>query len=351
MTTTPPSTTTPAPPVPPDVDPHNVTISGYALDRAYGPETVRTTDERDPTRPDPRIGEPGQFPFTRGVHPGMYRKRLWTLRQFAGIGSADDTHRRFKYLLENAKGTKATTGLSTAFDLPTLMGRDSDDPLSAGTESKARRQLFSVRGPADACLEGDRIVIRGEAVLEASRMALAGRHNLANAMAAALAATSLGASVESVADVLSTFGGLAPRHQSVLTRAGVTWIDDSKATNVGATLAALEGYPEGSVHLILGGQGKGQDFSPLHREVARAASRLYLIGEDAASIGEALAGTAEVEYCGTLDEAVRRSCAAAVSGEWVLLAPACASFDQFSSYAERGERFSELVRQGGPTCL
>lgn len=75
---------------------------------------------------------PAFFPFTRGVHKTMYRDRLWTMRQFAGFGSADDTNRRFKYLLENAKGTKANTGLSTAFDLPTLMGRDSDDALSAG---------------------------------------------------------------------------------------------------------------------------------------------------------------------------------------------------------------------------
>jgi methylmalonyl-CoA mutase, N-terminal domain len=113
-------------------DPEAVTISGYVVDEVYGPDHIRTTADNDPTRSDPRIGQPGQFPFTRGVHKGMYRDRLWTMRQFAGFGSADDTNRRFKYLLENAKGTKANTGLSTAFDLPTLMGRDSDDPLSTG---------------------------------------------------------------------------------------------------------------------------------------------------------------------------------------------------------------------------
>jgi len=113
-------------------DPDTVTISGYAVDECYGPDKIRTTDPADPMKPHPRIGEPGQFPFTRGVHQNMYRGRLWTMRQFAGFGSADDTNRRFKYLLENAAGTSANTGLSTAFDLPTLMGRDSDDPLSAG---------------------------------------------------------------------------------------------------------------------------------------------------------------------------------------------------------------------------
>ncbi|MBC24437.1 MAG: methylmalonyl-CoA mutase, partial [Phycisphaerae bacterium] len=114
------------------VDPETVSLSGYAIDQVYGPSSVQTVDPADPSRPAERIGDPGQFPFTRGIHETMYRKRLWTMRQFAGFGSADDTNARFKYLLENAKGTKANTGLSTAFDLPTLMGRDSDDPLSSG---------------------------------------------------------------------------------------------------------------------------------------------------------------------------------------------------------------------------
>ncbi|NBX25570.1 MAG: methylmalonyl-CoA mutase [Planctomycetes bacterium] len=116
----------------PAVDPETVTLSGYVVEQRYAPGSVPTQDPRDPSKAHARIGEPGQFPFTRGVHATMYRNRLWTMRQFAGFGSADDTNRRFKYLLENAKGTKANTGLSTAFDLPTLMGRDSDDALSAG---------------------------------------------------------------------------------------------------------------------------------------------------------------------------------------------------------------------------
>ena len=113
-------------------DPEGVTISGYEVDTCYGPQSSPTLDPGNPNETDPRIGSPGQFPFTRGIHEEMYRKRLWTMRQFAGFGSADDTNQRFKYLLENAKGTKANTGLSTAFDLPTLMGCDSDDPLSSG---------------------------------------------------------------------------------------------------------------------------------------------------------------------------------------------------------------------------
>jgi methylmalonyl-CoA mutase N-terminal domain/subunit len=115
-----------------DVDPQTITISGYAVDECYGPQTTQATDPGSASRPHERIGRPGAFPYTRGVHENMYRGRLWTMRQFAGMGSADDTNKRFKYLLENARGTAAKTGLSTAFDLPTLMGRDSDDPLSLG---------------------------------------------------------------------------------------------------------------------------------------------------------------------------------------------------------------------------
>ncbi len=114
------------------IDPHAVTISGIVLDPSYGPESPSESLQhfsRD-------IAAPGQYPFTRGLFPEGYRSRLWTMRQFAGFGSAEDTNKRFKYLLSAAEGTKANTGLSTAFDLPTLMGRDSDDALSVGEVGK-----------------------------------------------------------------------------------------------------------------------------------------------------------------------------------------------------------------------
>jgi methylmalonyl-CoA mutase N-terminal domain/subunit len=130
-----PSVNTPGQTAPGRIDPQAVTISGLVLKPSYGPrdlpESLKAID-----RDLGKDGEPGQFPFTRGLYPQGYRTRLWTMRQFAGFGSADDTNRRFKYLLEQAKGTSANTGLSTAFDLPTLMGRDSDDALSAGEVGK-----------------------------------------------------------------------------------------------------------------------------------------------------------------------------------------------------------------------
>jgi methylmalonyl-CoA mutase, N-terminal domain len=115
------------------VDPQAVTISGLVLEPGYGPEKPSESLKHI----DRDIPAPGKFPFTRGLFPQGYRTRLWTMRQFAGFGSADDTNGRFKYLLEQAKSsTAANTGLSTAFDLPTLMGRDSDDALSAGEVGK-----------------------------------------------------------------------------------------------------------------------------------------------------------------------------------------------------------------------
>jgi methylmalonyl-CoA mutase N-terminal domain/subunit len=122
------------------VDPSAVTISGLVLDPSYGPNTIAGGPPESLKHIDRDLGnnaQPGQFPYTRGLFPQGYRSRLWTMRQFAGFGSADDTNKRFKYLLAQAKSsTAANTGLSTAFDLPTLMGRDSDDPLCVGEVGK-----------------------------------------------------------------------------------------------------------------------------------------------------------------------------------------------------------------------
>ncbi|MCL4743388.1 MAG: methylmalonyl-CoA mutase [Phycisphaerales bacterium] len=119
------------------VDPKAVTISGLVLDAAYGPGVAGWQPAESLRNVERDLPPPGVFPYTRGLFPQGYRSRLWTMRQFAGFGSADDTNRRFKYLLKAAStSTAANTGLSTAFDLPTLMGRDSDDPLSVGEVGK-----------------------------------------------------------------------------------------------------------------------------------------------------------------------------------------------------------------------
>ncbi len=227
---------------------------------------------------------------------------------------------------------------------------NADDEAVAATVTAARRRTFSINGEADACLDGYRLLLDGELLVEASKVKLSGVHNLANALAAALAAQALGAKTGAMVPALETFEGLVHRHRTVHLSDGVRWVDDSKATNVGATVAALRGYPEGSVHLIVGGQSKGQDFAPLVPEVRRAVARLYLIGEDGPAIGEILEGAAPLENCGDLAEAVARARGFATAGEWVLLAPACASFDQFSNYSERGDRFADLAGREVASC-
>jgi UDP-N-acetylmuramoylalanine--D-glutamate ligase len=222
---------------------------------------------------------------------------------------------------------------------------NADDAASAETTTAARRRSFSVMGTADAWLDGDRLTVDSQVVTTVDRVRLGGSHNLANILAACLAAGAVGAQPNAMASAVEVFQGLEHRHRTVAEADGVRWIDDSKATNVGATLAALRGYPAGSLHLILGGQAKGQDFSVLADDVRRAVARLYLIGADAPAIARSLAGTAPIEDCGDLAEAVDRARGAATAGQVVLLAPACASFDQFAGFDHRGDVFAALARK------
>ncbi|MCP4896814.1 MAG: UDP-N-acetylmuramoyl-L-alanine--D-glutamate ligase [bacterium] len=219
-----------------------------------------------------------------------------------------------------------------------------DDRSSHDTPTRAQRREFSLKDPCDAWFDGSNLVLDNHPLIVREDLALAGLHNVANALAAALAAQALGAARSAIADTLRTFDGLDHRHKCIAIRDGVQWVDDSKATNVGATVAALAGYGMQKVHLILGGLTKGQDFSPLAAEVSRAAAQVYLIGIDRGQIAKALSDTAPIEDCGTLEEAIKKAQIAARAGDTVLLAPACASFDQFSGYAERGDRFAELAQ-------
>lgn len=198
----------------------------------------------------------------------------------------------------------------------------------------------------DLTLAGDMIQVDGADLLEVSELQVPGRHNVANAMAAAAGALSLGLAPEQVALGLRSFGGVAHRLEQVAEFSGVRFINDSKATNVEATRTALESF-EGGVHLILGGSLKGEDFSALSPPVSNHCRAVYLIGEAAADLRVALepairTGTT-VHDCGDLEGAVVRASKDALLGETVLLSPACASFDQFADFEERGERFRELV--------
>ena len=183
-----------------------------------------------------------------------------------------------------------------------------------------------------------------ERLVSVAELRLRGAHNVENAMAAAAACLAYGVPIEAVREGLRTFAGVAHRLEEVATCAGVLYVNDSKATNVASTLVALDAFGEQRVHLILGGQGKGQDFSPLRGPVERACAGVYLIGEDALAVAGALANLRPpLHECGDLEHALGACERAARAGEVVLLSPACASFDQFADFEARGERFRELV--------
>ena len=174
---------------------------------------------------------------------------------------------------------------------------------------------------------------------------LRGQHNLENAVAAATAARAAGAGDAAVKAALRDFDPPPHRLQPVAATRGVEWVNDSKATNPDATVKALTAFDHG-VHLILGGSLKGASFSGMAAAVAAGpVARSYLIGASAGAIAAALdaAGAGYVQ-CGTLERAVAEASAAAVAGDTILLSPACASFDQFRDYEQRGERFAELAR-------
>ena len=185
----------------------------------------------------------------------------------------------------------------------------------------------------------------GQPVLPVPEMRLSGRHNAANALAALALADACGLSRAAAVTALQRFPGLPHRAQWVADTGGVRWIDDSKATNVGAALAAVEGLA-GPLVVIAGGDGKGQDFAPLADAFRGKVRRTVLLGRDARRVGAALEGACELEYVGTMEEAVAAARRAARPGDTVMLSPACASLDMFRDYAHRGEVFSAAVRGG-----
>jgi UDP-N-acetylmuramoylalanine--D-glutamate ligase len=185
-----------------------------------------------------------------------------------------------------------------------------------------------------------------EPLIAHEQLALRGEHNRENAMAAAAACLARGIDREAVRAGLQTFTGVAHRLELVATQDGVEYVNDSKATNVASTLVALKAYP-GGIHLIAGGRGKGQDFAALAGPVAERCKAVYLIGETADEIAQALAASeATLIQADELENAVRLARAAARPGDVVLLSPACKSFDQYPDFEARGEHFRSLVEKG-----
>jgi UDP-N-acetylmuramoylalanine--D-glutamate ligase len=226
-----------------------------------------------------------------------------------------------------------------------------DDPLVTGMARPAHRTLsFSLRpgAGADYALEavggGAWLVRRGQPLLPLGELKLSGAHNAANALAALALAEALALPSDAALEELRSFGGLAHRTQWIAEVRGVRFINDSKGTNVGATVAAVMGLP-GPLLLILGGEGKGQDFLPLRAAFDGRVRYAALIGRDAHALARALQGICECEFAGSLEEAVQRAAQRARAGETVLLSPACASLDMFHNYAHRGSVFAEAVQR------
>ena len=184
-----------------------------------------------------------------------------------------------------------------------------------------------------------------ECLLAAEELGIAGRHNWANALAALALGDAIGLTRPAMLHVLKQFTGLPHRCQRVAQIKGVNWYDDSKGTNVGSTLAAISGMPGNKVVLIAGGDGKGQDFSPLRSVVMERARAVVLIGRDAPLIAKVLGDTVPVVQAGTsMERAVSEAARLAQPGDSVLLSPACASFDMFNNYMHRAEVFVTAVR-------
>ena len=183
------------------------------------------------------------------------------------------------------------------------------------------------------------------ALLAASEVRLRGAHNLENALCAAAAALSAGIPGEAVVAALKSFAGVEHRLEEIGSSEGVLWVNDSKATNVASTIAALAAF-EQPLLLIAGGEAKGQEFAALAEAAAASVRAAFLIGEDAKQIAAAFEGLIDVSRCRSLEEAVTAAAAAAVEGEIVLLSPACASFDQFpAGFEQRGQEFRQMVQQ------
>ncbi|MBI3603045.1 MAG: UDP-N-acetylmuramoyl-L-alanine--D-glutamate ligase [Nitrospirae bacterium] len=226
-----------------------------------------------------------------------------------------------------------------------------DDERVAGLDRGLRAKVlgFSRTKPveAGAYLDGDRVMVavggRIDEVCRREDIRIPGGHNLANAMAALTIALLCGCPLEAARRVLQTFPGLEHAMEIVRERAGVTFVNDSKGTNVDATLKALESFNRPIV-LIAGGRDKGGDFARLGESVARRVKKVILIGEAAPRIREALSGFERISDAASLREAVETAAREATSGDVVLLSPACASFDMFADYKDRGTQFKNLVK-------
>ena len=227
---------------------------------------------------------------------------------------------------------------------------NADDPTCVALGSRTRAQVFwfSRQKEVDRgawVREGNIMFRDGEQqreIMQVSEIPLKGAHNLENVLAAVCTGALMGCAPEKIRQAVHEFKAVEHRLEFVATIRGVDYYNDSKATNVDATIKALESFPA-NIHLILGGKDKGSDYSVLNDLLRQRVKRVYTIGAAAAKIESQIKGI-EVVHAETLENAIRKANAVAQAGDVVLLAPACASFDQFKNYEQRGQVFKDIVR-------
>jgi len=228
-----------------------------------------------------------------------------------------------------------------------VMVINADDPVVAAMQEAGRRLFtFSIKTDADFYIarkgEVEYLMHNKQCLMPLAELPLEGRHNAANALAALALGISIGLDEQAMCNALKTFKGLDHRMQRVAEIRGVTWVNDSKATNIGACVAALQGY-ERKVILIAGGDAKGADMNELTPTIKEKAKSVVLMGKDAGLIKQALNNCVPVYSAENMAQAVQISASLAKIGDSVLLSPACASLDQYKNYQDRGDQFAKAV--------
>ena len=226
---------------------------------------------------------------------------------------------------------------------------NADDPTCAGLAGRTRAQVFWFSRKKEveqgACVRDGRVLFRDgkgqREIMLASEIPLKGGHNVENVLAAVCVGALMGCEPARISRAVRGFKAVEHRLEYVATIRGVEYYNDSKATNVDATIKALESFPA-NVHLILGGKDKDSDYTQLNELLRQRVKRVYTIGAAAEKIESQIKGV-EIDHSETLETALRRAAATAAAGDIVLLAPACASFDQFRNYEHRGRVFKEVV--------
>jgi UDP-N-acetylmuramoylalanine--D-glutamate ligase len=227
---------------------------------------------------------------------------------------------------------------------------NADDPTCVDLAGRTRAKMFWFSRKHE--VEQGSFVHKGEigfrnsrgeqTIMAVSEVPLKGAHNVENVLAAICTGVLMGCSPESISKVVREFKAVEHRLEFVANVNGVDYYNDSKATNVDATIKALESFPA-NIHLILGGKDKGSDYTVLNHLLRERVKAVYTIGAAAEKIQSQIKGAAKVVSAGTIEQAVKEASSAAQTGDIVLLAPACASFDQFQNYEHRGRAFKELV--------